>query len=58
MAVTLGPSDSDLYFSIDDEAIRDCLRQLYDNVRILRAEVISLKERVLVLETEKDTDLP
>ena len=56
MAVKLGSSDADLYFEIDDEKIRDCLRQLFDNTRILNATVKDLRERVFLLETEKDTD--
>lgn len=56
MAVKLGPTDADLYFEIDDERIRDCLRQLFDNIRILNTTVKDLEERVFLLETEKDTD--
>jgi|TARA_Y100000034_G_scaffold10304_1_gene10853 hypothetical protein len=56
MAVKLAPTDADLYFEIDDERIRDCLRQLFDNTRILNTTVKDLEERVFLLETEKDTD--
>tara|TARA_Y100000310_G_C20586188_1_gene765511 strand:+ start:326 stop:502 length:177 start_codon:yes stop_codon:yes gene_type:complete len=56
MTVKLGPTDADLYFEIDDERIRDCLRQLFDNIRILNTTVKDLEERVFLLETEKDTD--
>jgi len=56
MTVKLGPTDADLYFEIDDERIRDCLRQLFDNTRILNTTVKDLEERVFLLETEKDTD--
>ena len=56
MAVKLGTSDADLYFEIEDEKIRDCLRQLFDNTRILNAVVKKLEHRVFLLETEKDSD--
>jgi hypothetical protein len=56
MTVKLAPTDADLYFEIDDERIRDCLRQLFDNTRILNTTVKDLEERVFLLETEKDTD--
>jgi len=56
MAVKLAPTDADLYFEIDDERMRDCLRQLFDNTRILNTTVKDLEERVFLLETEKDTD--
>ena len=42
---------------IEDELTTDALRQVFDNVRALRKEIIALKSRVLSLETEKDTDL-
>jgi|TARA_Y100001951_G_scaffold87829_1_gene79065 hypothetical protein len=59
MAVTptTGFSEADIYFNIDDELVRDTVRQLFDNIRKLRLEVLTLKERVLALENEKDTDL-
>jgi len=56
MTVKLAPTDADLYFEIDDERIRDCLRQLFDNTRILNTTVKDLEERVFLLETEKDKD--
>ena len=57
MSVTLGVSDSDAYFDVEDEKIKDSLRQLFDNTRVLRDEIVLLKDRILLLETEKDTDL-
>jgi len=56
MAVKLGTSDADLYFEIEDEKIRDCLRQLFDNTRILNSVVKELEHKVFLLETEKDSD--
>ena len=59
MAVTptMGLSEADNFFGVEDELTTDALRQLADNIRALRKEVITLKTRVLSLETEKDTDL-
>jgi hypothetical protein len=57
MAITpsAGLAEADIYFNIEDEQIRDTFRQLFDNIRRLNSEVISLKERVLLLENEEDT---
>ena len=52
-----GFSESDIYFNIDDELVRETVRQLFDNTRKLRSDVLALKERVQTLENEKDTDL-
>jgi hypothetical protein len=59
MAVTptTGFSEADIYFNIDDELIRETVRQLFDNTRKLHSEVLALKDRVQTLENEKDTDL-
>jgi len=59
MAVTpkTGFSEADIYFNIDDELVRETVRQLFDNTRKLRSDVLALKERVQTLENEKDTDL-
>ena len=59
MAVTptMGATEADNFFGVEDELTTDALRQLADNIRALRKEVITLKTRVLSLETEKDTDL-
>ena len=59
MAITpnTGLAEADIYFSIDDENLRDTFRQLYDNFRKLGSEVKILKDKVSVLENEKDTDL-
>tara|TARA_R110002020_G_scaffold331524_1_gene547032 strand:- start:317 stop:499 length:183 start_codon:yes stop_codon:yes gene_type:complete len=59
MAVTptMGATEADNFFGVEDELTTDALRQVFDNLRALRKEIISLKSRVLALETEKDTDL-
>ena len=54
---SMGFSETDFYLNIEDPLIRETTQQLSDNLRILRKEIISLKKRVLILETEKDTDL-
>ena len=54
---TMGLSEADNFFGVEDELTTDALRQLSDNIRALRKEIITLKSRVTVLETEKDTDL-
>ena len=54
---TTGFSEADIYFNIDDELVRETVRQLFDNTRKLRSDVLALKERVQTLENEKDTDL-
>ena len=57
VAPTMGSTEADNFFGVEDELTTDALRQVFDNLRALRKEVISLKLRVLTLETEKDTDL-
>ena len=59
MAVTptMGATETDKFFGVEDELTTDALRQVFDNLRALRKEIIALKSRVLSLETEKDTDL-
>ena len=54
---TMGATEADNFFGVEDELTTDALRQVFDNLRALRKEVIALKLRVLSLETEKDTDL-
>ena len=54
---SIGVAEADNFFGIEDELTIDALRQTNENVRALRKELISLKSRVLSLETEKDTDL-
>jgi len=59
MAVTptMGVTEADNFFGIEDQLTIDALRQTNDNVRALRMELITLKVRVTTLENEKDTDL-
>ena len=54
---TTGFSEADIYFNIDDQLIRDTMRQVFDNTRKLHQEILILKGRVQILENEKDTDL-
>ena len=54
---TMGVTEADNFFGIEDQLTIDALRQTNDNVRALRKELISLKIRVTTLENEKDTDL-
>ena len=56
-APTLGVTEADNFFGIDDQLTIDAIRQNNENVRALRKELISLKVRVTTLENEKDTDL-
>ena len=53
----MGSTEADNFFGVEDELTTEALRQLNDNIRALRKELITLKSRVLSLETEKDTDL-
>ena len=53
----MGVTEADNFFGVEDELTTDALRQVFDNIRSLRKEVIVLRSRVLSLETEKDTDL-
>ena len=57
VAPTMGSTEADNFFGVEDELTTDALRQVFDNLRALRKEIITLKTRVLSLETEKDTDL-
>ena len=54
---TMGVTEADNFFGIEDQLTIDALRQTNDNVRALRKELITLKVRVTTLENEKDTDL-
>ena len=54
---TMGVTEADNFFGIEDQLTIDALRQTNDNVRALRKELIILKTRVTTLENEKDTDL-
>ena len=56
-APTLGVTEGDNFFGIEDQLTIDAIRQTNENVRVLRKELISLKGRVATLENEKDTDL-
>ena len=53
----MGLTEADGYFAVDDIVIQDAIRQVADNMRDLRKEVLALKQRGEVLESEKDTDL-
>ena len=53
----MGFTEADVYFDVEDETVRDTLRQIFDNLRDLRNENIALAKRVEILENEKDTDL-
>ena len=53
----MGMTEADVYFDVEDEVVRDTLRQIFDNLRDLRKENITLAKRVEILENEKDTDL-
>ena len=53
----MGMTEADVYFYVEDETVRDTLRQIFDNMRDLRKENIALAKRVEILENEKDTDL-
>ena len=54
---SIGVAVADNFFGIEDELTIDALRQTNENVRALRKELISLRNRVTTLENEKDTDL-
>lgn len=54
---SMGATEADNFFGIEDELTTEALRQINDNIRALRKEILILKSRVLALETEKDTDL-
>ena len=56
-APTMGVTEADNFFGIEDQLTIDALRQANENVRALRKEIIALKTRVTTLENEKDTDL-
>ena len=53
----MGLTAADVYFDVEDETVRDTLRQIFDNLRDLRNENIALAKRVEILENEKDTAL-
>ena len=57
ITTSMGSTEADNFFGVEDELTTEALRQLNDNIRALRKELITLKSRVLSLETEKDTDL-
>ena len=56
-APILGVTEADNFFGIEDQLTIDALRQTNENIRALRKELITVKARVTLLETEKDTDL-
>ena len=53
----MGMTEADVYFDVEDETVRDTLRQIFYNMRDLLKENIALAKRVEILENEKDTDL-
>ena len=54
---TIGVTEADNFFGIEDQLTIDALRQTNENVRALRKDLLALKNRVTTLENEKDTDL-
>jgi hypothetical protein len=54
---TMGATEADNFFGVEDELTTDAFRQVFDNLRALRKDILALKLRTLALETEKDTDL-
>jgi hypothetical protein len=56
MAVTpsTGLAEADIYFSIEDETLRDTFRQLYDNFRKMGSKVKILEEKIRDLEERED----
>ena len=50
-APTLGVTEADNFFGIEDQLTIDALRQTNENIRALRKELIALKIRVTTLET-------
>ena len=54
---TMGVTEADNFFGIEDQLTIDALRQTNENVRALRKDLLALKNRVTTLENEKDTDL-
>ena len=56
MAITpnTGLAEADIYFSIDDENLRDTFRQLYENFRKVSSELKILKGKVRDLEERED----
>jgi len=54
---TMGVTEADNFFGIEDQLTIEALRQTNENIRALRKELITLKSRVATLENEKDTDL-
>ena len=54
---SIGVAEADNFFGIEAQLTIDALRQTNENVRALRKELISIRNRVTTLENEKDTDL-
>ena len=58
MAITpnSGMSDADVYFNIEDDILRETIRQLFDNTRKLQSDIGALKKRVRDLEDREDKE--
>ena len=58
MAITpnSGMSDADIYFNIEDDILRETIRQVFDNTRKLQADHEALKKRVRDLEDREDKE--
>ena len=51
MAITpsMGSTEADNFFGVEDELTTEALRQINDNIRALRKEILSMKSRILSL---------
>tara|TARA_R100001443_G_scaffold3021_1_gene9785 strand:+ start:11254 stop:11439 length:186 start_codon:yes stop_codon:yes gene_type:complete len=58
MAITpnSGMSDADVYFNIEDDILRETIRQIFDNTRKLQSDIGALKKRVRDLEDREDKE--
>ena len=58
MAITpnSGMSDADIYFNIEDDILRETIRQIFDNTRKLQSDIGALKKRVRDLEDREDKE--
>ena len=51
-----GLADADIYFNIEDGILRDVIRQVFDNTRLLNNEISILRNRVRDLEDREDKE--